>query len=164
MKIRENKMINIDYLKKATKSSDFFNSLNSLLNNSLKKEFEGTEFEIKLSLTTVNSDLYEINKNISDMFEATGYLFVHRVQTHTNYKVYFFFSEIDNFEYSVFLYNNKIMMKVKKHEKIKGKTYTVCKSSENFIYDYNNIVNIYAKPFVQTKNLKINEFKQRWNQ
>ena len=23
---------------------------------------------------------------------------------------------------------------------------------------------IYAKPFVQTKNLKINEFKQRWNQ
>ena len=23
---------------------------------------------------------------------------------------------------------------------------------------------VYAKPFVQTKNLKINEFKQRWNQ
>lgn len=50
-------MINIDYLEKASKSSDFFNNLNSLLNNSLKKEFEGTEFEIKLSLTTVNSDL-----------------------------------------------------------------------------------------------------------
>lgn len=57
MKIKENKMINIDYLEKASKSSDFFNNLNSLLNNSLKKEFEGTEFEIKLSLTTVNSDL-----------------------------------------------------------------------------------------------------------
>lgn len=65
MKIKENKMINIDYLEKASKSSDFFNNLNSLLNNSLKKEFEGTEFEIKLSLTTVNSDLYEIWMNFS---------------------------------------------------------------------------------------------------
>lgn len=65
MKIKENKMINIDYLEKASKSSDFFNNLNSPLNNSLKKEFEGTEFEIKLSLTTVNSDLYEIWMNFS---------------------------------------------------------------------------------------------------
>lgn len=93
-------------------------------------------------MNTLNSDLYEINKNVSDIFENTGCFFIHRVQTHTNYKVFFFFSEIDNFEYSVFLYNNKIMMKVKKHEKIKEKTYTICKSSENFIYDYNTIVKI----------------------
>lgn len=65
-------MNNIEYLEKAESSSDFFNKLNALLNNSLKKEFAGTEFEIKLSLNTLNSDLYEINKNVSDIFENTG--------------------------------------------------------------------------------------------
>lgn len=135
-------MINTEYLEQAEKSEDFFNNLNKLLNNSLKKEFNGTEFEIKLSLNTLYADLYRINKDISDIFENKGHFFIHRVQNHTNFKVFFFFSEIDNFEYSVFLYNNKIMMKVKKHEKIKVKTYTICKSSETFIYDYNIIINI----------------------
>ena len=34
-------------------------------NTMMKRAFEGTEFEIKLSLTTVNSDLYEIWMNFS---------------------------------------------------------------------------------------------------
>lgn len=135
-------MIDIKTLERAEQTEDFFDFLKKTLNLHLTKKYENTEYEIKLSPQNTAENLYEINKQVSDTFAQNSSFFIHRVEVHTNHTVFFFFSELDAFEYSVFLYNNKIMMKIKKHEKLRYDDYTVCKSSENFIYDYNAIIKI----------------------
>lgn len=117
----------------------YFVSKNTGIN--IVKIDEGMEYEIKFAVAKSARSLFEINNDISNILEKANY-FVNRVERKTDYYVDFFCSHEDGFEYSVFIYESKMMMKIKKHNKVEHGAFTVCESKETFEYDYTRILNI----------------------
>lgn len=128
-------MITFNILKRAEETENFFESITGMTGEKLKKYNRKYEYEIKLNTNVKKMSLYTINKRISDLFEKENYCYINRVERYTDYNVDYFLDAKEGYEYSVFLYEGKIMLKIKKHEK---KTYSltnVFKSSEQFVYD-----------------------------
>ncbi len=106
----------------------------------MQKVDEGMEYEIKFMAKNEALSLQEINKDISNILERAGY-FVNHIERETDYYVDFFCSLNDGFEYSVFIYESKVMMKIKKHNKVRYDNFTLCESQEIFEYEYTKILN-----------------------
>ena len=116
----------------------FFKHIESKHGLKLLKFNPDIEYEIKLEHNA--NDLKTTIKDISDKLENSGDFFALNCEAGSDYKVDFF---TDNeVEYSIFLYNNKLMMKKKKHHIEKNALLTIFKSSETFEYDGNTIYNI----------------------
>lgn len=132
-------MITYNVLKKADKTGNFFDSITKMTGERLKKYNKKYEYEIKLN-TDKKMSLYAINKMISDLFEKEDYCYINRVERYTDYNVDYFLDMKKDYEYSVFLYEGKIMLKIKKHEKKLHSSTNIFKSSEQFVYDGTRIL------------------------
>ncbi len=133
-------MIDFEKLSKMCNEEEFLTYVVETTGFDLQKINEGMEYEIKFATKNEELKLQEINKDISNILERSGY-FVNRIERETDYYVDFFCSLKDGFEYSVFIYESKVMMKIKKHNKIQHDNFTLCESQEIFEYDYTKILN-----------------------
>ena len=128
-------MIDFAKLSKRCNEEEFLTYVIQTTGCDLQKVDEGMEYEIKFMAKNEALSLQEINKDISNILERAGY-FVNHIERETDYYVDFFCSLNDGFEYSVFIYESKVMMKIKKHNKVRYDNFTLCESQEIFEYEY----------------------------
>lgn len=138
-------MIDFEELSQKCDADEFLNYVTQTTGCAVEKIDEGMEYEIKFKVNSDKVCLYEINKDVSNILEKSNY-YANRIERETDYYVDFFLSLTDGFEYSVFIYESKIMMKIKKHERLQFEEFTVCESEEKFEYDYMKILSKLNQP------------------
>jgi len=97
------------------------------------RDSENTEYEIKLECLDKNKELVDFLRMVEAVLKANELYIVDPVQT-TSEMTSHFLVDTDN-EYSVFRYNGEVMLKIKKHDIIKGRELPIFKNSEHFVYD-----------------------------
>lgn len=124
----------------------FFNYLENHFGKLQKFDAE-TEYEIKLDGVYKKHHLHDINETIEDLIDDSKQWIALRCDITTDYTVNFFTDEA--IEYSVFVYENSLMMKIKKHNMVRLKKYTLFKSSEKFEYNKEQIYQILQSTSIQ---------------
>ena len=92
-------------------SNHFFDELTTCLGVPMQKYNEGVEYEIKLNYTSPFS-VVDVNRKISDKLERYGY-FSNRCEKQSDYIVNYLQSPLYDCELSVFLYEERPLMKMK---------------------------------------------------
>ena len=118
----------------------FFDHLSEQLGVPFKKFGNGIEYEIKLSYNS-SAPIVDINRMISDVLESSGYL-SNRCETKSDYQVSFFQDDNSKRELSVFVYENRPMLKIKRHSVVTFHEFPVFKSDESYEYDREKIFHL----------------------
>ena len=122
----------------ANDNRTFFNYLTSQYNLKLEKFNSSFEYEIKLC--HFESDLKKGITTISNGFESGNNFFVLRCNANSDYMIDYL-TDNDR-EYSIFVYENKRMLKIKKHFTQDIGEFKLFKSREIFEYDIEAISEI----------------------
>lgn len=117
-----------------------------------KKEFDGIEYEIKLECIDKNKTLSELLKLVELAIDSSNLYQTDKVRTKTEMVSYFFVDKKN--EYSIFRYEEKVMLKIKKHNILKSYKFPIFKNTENFMYNLSEIaVKLESKNIVYVGNM-----------
>jgi hypothetical protein len=107
------------------------------------RDSENTEYEIKLECLDRSKGLFDFLGAVELALDANPRYFVDPIQTASQMTSHFLVDASN--EYSVFRYDGKVMLKIKRHDILKGRAFPIFKNSEHFVYDLAQITQQLAK-------------------
>lgn len=119
----------------------------SINNQKIHRYYKDTEYEIKLNLKNKDKSLEDYLFDVENIISKSNQYDVDKVQTKTQMKTHFFADNSN--EYSIFRYENKVMLKIKNHNIVQNGLFPIFCNTETFLYELGEIKTKIANDNVQ---------------